>query len=90
MADKRKADEVAVPANIRGAQEDAARRTPPYPGDGTNTGETTPQAGPESGVTAVQAESNPDVPFDAHAREALDPDLNADQTADANVKGRKQ
>lgn len=89
MADKNK-DDVALPEGVRGAIEDLKRTKGPFPGDGTNTGETTPQPGPEAGVTLTQAESNPDVPTDAHAREALDAGVTADQSADANVKGGKK
>lgn len=90
MAAKHEEEERAVPENIRGAQEDAAQRQPPYPGDGTNTGETTPEGGPEPGVTAVHAESHPEVPPDAHARQAYDEGITADESADANATGGKR
>lgn len=47
---------------------------PGQPGDGTNVGETTPQWGPEPGVTAIDRGSDPDVP-------AFIPDLVGPRTA---------
>lgn len=58
-------DELATPEGIEGARED--KQAPaPFPGDGVNTGETTPQPGPRPGVTLPELESNPEVPGDAN------------------------
>ena len=45
----------------------------PYPGDGTNTGQTNPQAGPAPEVTLPVREVEPDAPADAGLRDVEDP-----------------
>lgn len=65
----------AEPELIARAREDrVVKPEGGYTGDGTNTGETTPEAGPAPVVTEALRELAPEVPFDAGLRDAHDAD----------------
>jgi hypothetical protein len=90
MADKDKETRDAEGAGIRGAREDAARTKPPFPGDGVNTGETTPEAGPEPGVTVPVHELDPGVVADAGMRDVAGGSPPAEETGAPAAQEERQ
>jgi hypothetical protein len=92
MAEKDKIDPSrdAEGEGIRGAREDRARTIPPYPGDGTNVGETTPEPGPEPGVTETIRELDPGVVADAGMRDVAEGSPPAEETGAPAAQEERQ
>jgi hypothetical protein len=93
MAEKDKIDPSrdAEGPGIRGAREDRERTSGPRPGDGVNTGETSPEAGPEPGVTIPVHELDPGVVADAGMRDVdLGSPPAAETGAPAAQEGRQE